>query len=130
MHVNPFDDWLFSIQEICFFKVLDWWKDTKGESLFTKNKWCITNIIVHNKLKSWWHTLVIQNTSKTFNFVHDNILEHKINFEPIVRWGGLDKINVKEYITYNFAMTIGLHVCVSWNINKQTKIDKKCNTHL
>jgi hypothetical protein len=21
-----------------------------------------------------------------------------------------------EYITYNFSMTIGLHVCASWNI--------------
>jgi len=46
LYVNPFDDWLFPIQQICFFKVLDRWKDIKGESLFTfKKKWCITNII-------------------------------------------------------------------------------------
>ncbi len=29
-----------------------------------KKKWCITSIIIHTKLKSWWHLLVILNTSK------------------------------------------------------------------
>jgi hypothetical protein len=28
------------------------------------------------------------------------------------------------YITYNFSMSIGPHVCGSWNITKQKKIKK------
>jgi hypothetical protein len=66
---------------------------------------------------------------QTLKKIHDNILKFKINFDPIVKWRGLDKILYVKYITYNFSMTIGLHVCASWNINKQTQIEKKCNTH-
>jgi len=29
-----------------------------------------------------------------------------------------------EYMTYSFSMTIGLHVCDSWNITKQKEIEK------
>ncbi len=48
----------------------------------------------------------------------------KMNFDPMVRWRGLDKINV--HIVYNnlqFFNGIGLHVCGSWNITKQKKIE-------
>ncbi len=31
---------------------------------FCSKKWCITSIILHNKLKSWWHALIILKTSK------------------------------------------------------------------
>jgi len=29
-----------------------------------------------------------------------------------------------KYITYNFSMAIGPHVCDSWNITKQKEIEK------
>jgi hypothetical protein len=29
-----------------------------------------------------------------------------------------------HYITYNFSMAIGPHVCGSWNITKQKKFEK------
>jgi hypothetical protein len=29
-----------------------------------------------------------------------------------------------KYITYNFSTAIGCHVCDSWNIPKQNKIEK------
>jgi hypothetical protein len=35
-----------------------------GWATFVQKRWCITNIIVHNKLIFWWHPLVIINTSK------------------------------------------------------------------
>jgi hypothetical protein len=38
----------------------DEWKHTKGEPLLFKKG--DTSIIVHNKLKYWWHPLVILNT--------------------------------------------------------------------
>jgi hypothetical protein len=44
---------------------------------------------------------------------HDNVLELKINFDPIIRWRGLDKINGHKYIIYTLSMTIGLHVYAS-----------------
>jgi hypothetical protein len=30
-----------------------------------------------------------------------------------------------QYITYNFSMAIGSHVCGSWNVTKKKKIEKK-----
>jgi hypothetical protein len=57
-------------------------------------------------------------------------LELKVQFEskliliPTIKWGGLSKINVHKYITYSFSMTIGPHVCDSWNITKQREIKK------
>jgi hypothetical protein len=36
---------------------------TKGEPLFTQKN-DVTSIIVHNKLKYWWYSLAILNTSK------------------------------------------------------------------
>jgi hypothetical protein len=52
-------------------------------------------------------------TSKTLKIFHDNILEFKINFDPIVNEEDWIKLMYIEYITYNFSMTIGLHVCAS-----------------
>jgi len=34
------------------------------------------------------------------------------------------KLMYIEYITYSFSMAIGLHICGSWNITKQKKIEK------
>jgi hypothetical protein len=49
----------------------------------------------------------------------------KINCDPMVRWRGLDKINVLwKNITYNFFIATGPHVCGSWNITKQKKNEK------
>jgi hypothetical protein len=42
----------------------------------------------------------------------------------MVKWKGLDKINVHKYITYSFSTTIGPHVYAPWNITKQKKIEK------
>jgi len=75
--------------------------------------------MVHNKLKIWWHPLVILNKKKNFLNVHDNILKLKVHFDWIARWKGLDKILMYiKYITYKFSMAIGLHVYDSWNIAK------------
>jgi hypothetical protein len=56
-------------------------KSTLRVSHFCLKKWCTTNIIVHNKLKSWWHPLVILNISKKIKNLHKNILELKVHFE-------------------------------------------------
>jgi hypothetical protein len=48
----------------------------------------------------------------------------KINLDPIVRLKGLDKSNVHTIYSYNFSTGLGLHVCGSWNITKQKKIEK------
>jgi hypothetical protein len=37
----------------------------------------------------------------------------KINLDPMVKWKGLDKINVHKYIIYSFSTTIKPHVCGS-----------------
>jgi hypothetical protein len=76
------------------------WKHTKDEPLLFK-KWIfvyyITSIIVDIKLKSWWHPLVILNTNlKTLKFAQQHFWPQssfwfKINFDPMVKWGGLDK---------------------------------------
>jgi len=53
-------------------------------------------------VKSWWHPLAIINTSKKLKNLHDNILKLKIHFEskfsldPMVKWKGLNKINVHK----------------------------------
>jgi hypothetical protein len=51
----------------------------------------------------------------------------KINFDPMVRWGGLNKINIHTvywFSIYNFSMATRPHVCDSWNITKQKEIEK------
>jgi hypothetical protein len=48
----------------------------------------------------------------------------KINFDPMVRWRGFDKLMYIYYITYKFSIAIRPHVCGSWNITKQKKIEK------
>jgi hypothetical protein len=42
----------------------------------------------------------------------------KVNFDPITRWRGLDKINVHKIYNLHFLTTIRPHVCDSWNITK------------
>jgi len=42
----------------------------------------------------------------------------------MVKWRGLDNINVIKYITYSFSKAIGPHVYDSWNITKQKKIER------
>ncbi len=106
------------------------WKHTKGEPLFTKKRWCITSIILHNKLKSWWYPLIILNTSKKFKILHHKILELKVHFESkliLIQWLNEEdwiKLMYVQYVTYSFSMTIRPHVCCSWNITKQKKIEK------
>lgn len=48
----------------------------------------------------------------------------KFNLHPMVRWKELDKSMYIQCITYNFSTTIKLHVCDSWHITKQKKIEK------
>jgi len=60
--------------------------------------WCITSIIVQSKIKSWWHHFPILNT-KNFKicmttFGIQSSLWIKINLDPMIKWKGLDKINV------------------------------------
>jgi hypothetical protein len=57
-------------------------------------------------------------------------LELKVHFESkLILIQQLDeedwtKSMYTKYIIYNFSMAIGLHVCDSWNITKQKKIEK------
>jgi len=54
------------------------------------------------------------------NFEAQSSLGVKINFDPMVKWRGLDKTNVHiVHINYSFSMAIKPHVCDSWNIRKQ-----------
>ncbi len=72
---------------------------------FSPKKWCIMNIIVYSKLIFWWYSLAILNTRKNLKnswqpFGIQSLLWVKIiNFDPMVRWRGLDQINV--HIIYN-----------------------------
>ncbi len=62
--------------------------------------------------------------------MHDNILELKAYFKLklilIQRMDEEDWIKLMyiQYITYSFSTTIGPHVCGSWNITEQKKIEK------
>jgi hypothetical protein len=75
-------------------------ESTLRASHFCSKKWCITNIILRSKLKSWWHPLANLNTiKKTLKFAQQHFgiqssLWVKINLDPMVRWRGLNKINV------------------------------------
>ncbi len=57
-------------------------------------------------------------------------MELKVHFESkLILIQQLDeedwtKSMYTKYIIYNFSMAIGLHVCDSWNITKQKKIEK------
>jgi hypothetical protein len=105
------------------------WKHTKGEPLFTKKSF-IMSIIVHSMLKFWWYFLAIRNTSKKNLNLHDNIMELKVHFESKLIFiqrlaeGNCIQLMYIQYITYNFSMAIGPHVCDSWNITKQKKFKK------
>jgi hypothetical protein len=88
-----------------------------------------------SKLKFWWHPLAILNTRFFIKKLHDNIFEFNFHFESkliliTVKWKRLDKINV--YKLYNLQIFNGHkpHICGSWNITKQKKNEKKCNTYL
>ncbi len=48
----------------------------------------------------------------------------KINFDPMVRWRGWNKIKVYRIYNLHFFTTIKPHVCASWNITKQKKTEK------
>jgi hypothetical protein len=55
---------------------------------FGSKKGCITNIVVHNKLKSWWHPLVILNTSKFFR-IYMKTPKFTLSQNYLIQW--LDK---------------------------------------
>jgi hypothetical protein len=42
----------------------------------------------------------------------------------MVKWRGLDKINVHKYITYNFSTTKGPYVYDSWSFIKNIFFEK------
>jgi len=48
----------------------------------------------------------------------------KIDLDSMVRWRGLDKINVYRVLFYIYFMTIRLHVCDLWNTTKLKKLKK------
>jgi len=58
------------------------------------------------------------------HFGTQSLLWVKISLDPMVGSRGLEKINVHKYIIYSFSTAIGPHVCCSWNITKQKKIEK------
>jgi dynactin complex subunit len=60
----------------------------------------------------------------TTTFLNSKFILSQINFDSIVRWGGLDKINVHRIYNLQFSTAIGLHVYDSWNTIKQKKIEK------
>ncbi len=68
--------------------------------------------------------------------LYDNILDFKVHFESKVTL--MQQLNEQDWIksmyikdiTYIISMAIKPHVCDSWNITKQKKIEKKCNFHL
>jgi len=101
-----------------------------GWAIFHQKRWCITNIIIHNKLKVWWYPLAILNTSKKLKNLHDNILELKVHFESkliLIQQLNEDdwiKLMYIQYIIYNFSMAIRPYVCGSWNITKQENWEK------
>jgi hypothetical protein len=86
----------------------------------------MTSIIVRSKLKFWWCSLAILNTSKKIKNLHDNILELKVHFELkliLIQWlDEEDWINLmyKQYITYNFSMAS----CLWFMKHYQKKIEK------
>ncbi len=70
-----------------------------------------------------------QHKKKNSKF-HEKILEFKVHFESkSILIQQLDEKNwiklmyIRD-IAYNFSMAIRLHVCSSWNITKQKKIEK------
>jgi len=72
--------------------------------------------------------LAILNTSKKLKNLHDNILEFKIkiNFDPMVKWRGLDKINV--HIVYNLQFFNSHKASCLWFMKHyQTKENWKNN---
>ncbi len=91
--------------------------------------------MVHNKLKSWWHLLAILNTQKKkkktlkFTWQHfgtQSSLWVKINLDPMVKWRGLDKINV--YKIYNTFFQQPLVASCLWFMKHyQTKENWKNN---
>jgi len=71
---------------------------------FVPKKWCIPS-----KLKSWFHPLANLNTSKrnlkictTTKFGIQSSLWVKINLDPTIKWGGLNKINVHRVYNLQF----------------------------
>jgi len=48
----------------------------------------------------------------------------KNDIDPIVRWRGLDKINVHTLCNLHFSNDHRPHVCGSWNITEQKKTEK------
>jgi hypothetical protein len=121
----------FNYTSTTFMSVIPWgWKHTKGEPLFTNKKWCITSIIVCSKLKSWRYSLAIINTRKKplklawQHFWNSSSFWVKINLDPMIRWSEWIKLIYIQYIIYNFSTAIRAHVCDSWNITKQKKIEK------
>jgi hypothetical protein len=94
------------------------WKHTKSEPLLFK-KGDVTSIIIHSKLKSWWHPLTNLNTiKKTLEFAqHFGIQSSfwvRINVDPMVRWKGLNKINVHKI--YNLQCFNGHRASCLWFI--------------
>jgi hypothetical protein len=79
----------------------------KGESTLRMNHFsskkvilCITNILVHSKLKFWWHPFDYpKHKQKKFKFTRhhfgtQNSFWVKINLDPMVKRRRLNKINV------------------------------------
>ncbi len=73
-----------------------------GWTNFHQTKWCIMSIIIGNKVRFLWHYLTILIISKKKKNVHDNIWKPKVHFDLIVRWRGLDKINVHKIYNIHF----------------------------
>jgi len=60
---------------------ISWQSLLRWKPLFIQKNGCITTIVVYNKLKSWWHPLIIKNTNKRLKNLYNNILELKVHFE-------------------------------------------------
>jgi hypothetical protein len=57
--------------------------------------------------------------------LHNNIFELKVHFDPMVKWRGLDKINVHRIYNLQFFNSHkAKHVYDSWNITQKRKIEK------
>ncbi len=64
------------------------------------------------------------------HFGIQNSVSVKINLDPTVRWGRLNKINVHIIYNLQFFNDHKASCLWSWNITKQKEIEKKCNAHL
>ncbi len=100
----------------------------KLKATFHSKKWCITTIVVHNKLKSRWHPLAIINTSKRLKILH-NILEFKVHFESkLILIQQLDEEDwIKSmYIKYSLYFFDGHRALCLWFMKKY-QIEKNEN---